>query len=1298
MDLNIEKLDINASSSEIVDYLERFELWSLIHKDKKKEMQTAYFLTAIGKEAYALLKSLCFPDAPATLEYTKLKEIILRHFKPVNFEAAERAKFHSLVRSPNQSVRNFILTLQCQASKCNFQNQLEIALRDRIIAGINDQNIQRKLLLLPDATFQSVRNYCEQFEDVNTATSEQSTILANSSTQRSNVQQSFRKFDTNQKVQNRITVPKVGSCASCGLNHLRSSCRFRNAKCNKCGKIGHIARICRSRTLLVQKASEDSCDDQEVVNSLDDEFESLTLAASNSKHIYQELFTENGETHRFIIDTGSEESIIAESELRIFYPKYHLRPSNTIIRGVTGHELPLLGYCFIPIYRDNTGTVICKFLVTSSGLPILGLTNLRLLKIKFSLAADSASRHDMEKRILNLLDECSRCSGGMKIPEVNLEVSGDPVFCKRRILPYGLRESVKRELDSLVQNDILVPVSSSCWATPIVTPLKRDGCTPRICGDYRITLNKCLLQQSCTTLEPEDIMNRLSNSSFFSKIDLKNAFLQIPLDESSSCLTTITTPWGLYRYKFLPFGLSVSPSIFQHAIDSVIAGLEGVESYQDDLIIHGPEKSSHDLRLLRLLERLRDFNVTLNSSKCQLFVDRINCLGLLLDKDGIKPDPDRLSPLINAPSPRNFKELKSTLGAIQYYSKFIPNFARRADPLFVLMSEGSFEWSSNHEVCLRSLYNHLKSNIILTPFSPNLPSTLITDASNIGIGAVLEQQGKPVLFISRRLSVAERGYSQTLLEALAVWWAVNRLHKYLFNSKFTIVTDHQALKYIYDPGKSLSRNSTAMVQRWSIALGAYNYTIQHRNAKNIQHADFLSRYSKMDAPPITETECLLVQPLPVNRSELILETKKYFNSISIALSKGWNSSLKRKFPQFYSRREELSLTPDGILCLNDRIVIPPTLRTAVLNDLHSSHLGIDKMKSLARLTCWWPEINEDITQRAKNCSQCINKIVSKPSKWTPWPLSCESWQRIHADYCGPFLGKYYALIIIDSFSKWPEVFFTTNPNAEFTMQALRKTFSREGVPVALVTDNGTHFAASNLTQWLTSLGCKHLFTAPRHPQSNGLAENFVRTLKSAISSSDVSNFSELDKTVDNFLLQYRNACHASTKMSPANLFKNRTLRSNMRCIDSAEVTFQRGNDYRLAKGIILRNLGERMVQILDLSDASCHRRHVDQIRFNIQDQKPDMSLQSEFDESRTNADDMEERAAEESPGGNVADHDRPSGTNELRRSNRLIEECFRNPRGIKKPAVDVIIIHSIGLINSTFIGFEHSIKLQCSLS
>ena len=216
-------------------------------------------------------------------------------------------------------------------------------------------------------------------------------------------------------------------------------------------------------------------------------------------------------------------------------------------------------------------------------------------------------------------------------------------------------------------------------------------------------------------------------------------------------------------------------------------------------------------------------------------------MGYTVDGDGIRPDVNRVAALQNAPRPTSIKALQSFLGFTQYYSKFVRNFSLVAQPLFDLATLGEpFEWTTEAEKSYNDLLNAILRGPVLRSFQTNKRSEVVVDASETTIGAVLEQESHPVVCISRRLSKAEVNYSQTQREALAIVWAVRRLHKYLFGSTFLLVTDHKALKYIFQPESSLAKTTTAMLQRWAIELSAYSYEIQHRSGKNIPQADSLS--------------------------------------------------------------------------------------------------------------------------------------------------------------------------------------------------------------------------------------------------------------------------------------------------------------------------------------------------------------------------------------------------------------------------------------------------------------------------
>jgi hypothetical protein len=670
---------------------------------------------------------------------------------------------------------------------------------------------------------------------------------------------------------------------------------------------------------------------------------------------------------------------------------------------VTGHLVQLKGQRQFAI-TNSSSSIPIQFLVYD-GPSILGLDGLRSLGNELSLSclvAVSASPYECPGDISTLIDICGRAEGGLSIPPVQIPVKGDPVFRKSRPLPFGLRTPVKAVIDKLVDQNVLVPVESSRWATPIVTPLKSDG-SPRVCGDFKVSVNPLLYQKATTTLEAEDMFAALKHASFFSKVDFQNAFLQIPLDKKSQELTTLNTMWGLYAHRFLPFGLTSSPSIFQEFMDTLCKDLIGVRAYQDDILVFGSDRPSHDKALLNLLKRLVQYNVKINVKKSVFGVTQLDYLGYRISIRGIEPNADRLRPIVEAPLPTDCSQLRSWLGCMQYYSRFIPNFAELAGPLFSLAtgSSSDFCWTDKYNSAFKEISSAILSCKPLIPFSTDEPISLIVDASEYAIGGVLEQDGRPVICVSRKMSSAETGYSQTQREALSIIWCVKRLHKYLFGTHFTLVTDHQSLQYIFSEKSSASKATSNMLQRWAIALSGYNYTVIHRPGRHIPQADFLSRYACFEEPD--EKLSLFVQPLPVDRNSVISETRRVYGPVLAALRRGWSNSAKKNFQRLYAKREELSVSPDGVLCLNELTVVPPILRRPFLEHLHSGHIGVDKMKSLSRLICWWPELNEDIISFCRNCVKCKECKPRTHPSWSPWPLTYRPFQRVHVDYLGPLL-------------------------------------------------------------------------------------------------------------------------------------------------------------------------------------------------------------------------------------------------------------------------------------------------------
>ena len=1194
----IEPLDITDING-IADWHTRFQQYLLTNEDiTTKKIETPFYLSHVGKPAFKLLKNLAFPDDVTTLTVDALQKLLEDHLTPTNYEAAAREQFHNLTKKPDETYKSFTLRLTHQAAKCGFYGkELDTQMRDRLIAGVRDTELKRKLLKEKPPDFKQAKSIVQDWDAVNQALQEPSD--ANVMTTRKTFQKpkGFTSFQPvtgkpnwnkpRQRFQPNRRTANSGKCDSCGGNHMRFTCKFKTAECHSCHKIGHIAKVCRSKpTRQNQHVRTTEIDSKTEIDPSDSDADELQiLSVKSDRHLYQKVTFDNGQTSDFVIDTGSPVNFMSKSELQRLQLNAKLQRTSSTITGVSGHKLPVVGQIQTCVTVDDRTTSI-PILITKSGPNVLGLEGLRTLQIQLVLGNDIPA--PLSQPIRNLIFECSQSKGGINIEPVSLEHVGDPKFSKARPLSYGLQGPVQQNLNDLVSEGILKPVNSSSWATPIVTPIKPNG-QPRICGDYRVTVNK-QLRQTATTTPPMDDMFQGLTGRFFTKIDLTHAFLQIPLTPEAKELTTINTPFGLFQYQYLPFGLNVSPGIFQREINKIIAGLEGTKAYQDDIIVFANSRAEHDKRLLLLLKNLKRYNVRINAQKSEFAVTRLRYLGYILENNGISPDTERIKAVSEAPKPDSAAKLQSLLGFAQFYARFVPNFANIVRPLYDLLRE-DFNWTPTANKAYEELITSLLTGKVLKPFQLGAPTELIVDASQYALGAILHQNDHPVLCISRKLTSAEQSYSQTLKEALAIHWSVQRLHKYLFGQKFTVVTDHQALAYIFGSDSSINKATSRMLQRWALDLSGYDFVIKHRPGKEILHADYLSRHSSFEEPPVTHN-IAFSDNLPISRNTLIEETRSFYAPVIAALKHGWSNSAKKRFPTLHANRDNMHLTADGVIIFQDRPLIPPTLRQTFLEFLHSAHLGRDKTVSLSRFTCYWPSILKDIKTFIRSCKKCSRKTKTH-NYCTPWPIPFQPQQRVHADYCGPFLDSYYALIIEDAYSKWPEVFLTKTMNAEFSKQVFQKFFAREGVPQILVTDNGTHFTANHLQTWLRKIGCTALQIAPRHPQSNGLAENFVKTLKTAIRMSSPNSLQDLNSCIDHFLLHYRNATHATTGKAPAQLYKGRMLRMNS--LDTADIQFYRGNNNRITNGLIIGKIGTRMFHVLDLADGSVHKRHRDQI-------------------------------------------------------------------------------------------------------
>lgn len=393
----------------------------------------------------------------------------------------------------------------------------------------------------------------------------------------------------------------------------------------------------------------------------------------------------------------------------------------------------------------------------------------------------------------------------------------------------------------MIDMDIIEP-SESPYASSIVVAKKSDG-SNRICIDYR-NLNKVTIFDAEPMPDLEEIMTKISQSRFFSKIDLCKGYWQIPMRPKDRDLTSFLTPDGLYKFKVMPFGMSNSPATFNRLMRKVLKDLKHTVCFLDDILIHTDSFEEHLLELKRVLGRLRQGNLTAKPSKCEIGQTQLLYLGHIIGEGILKPAIEKLKAVEDAPRPSTKKEVRSFLGLLGYYRKFVPNFATVAAPLSDLTKKGvpnKFEWKQECENAFKTLKSMLLSSPILR--LPDLSKSFIlrTDASNHGVGAVLMQihDGKkyPVAYASRKLIEREQRYSVIEKECLAIVWALQKFQAYLYGRLFTIETDHQPLVHLQ---KARVLNSRLM--RWSLFLQSYNFIAEVIKGSENIGADFLSRH------------------------------------------------------------------------------------------------------------------------------------------------------------------------------------------------------------------------------------------------------------------------------------------------------------------------------------------------------------------------------------------------------------------------------------------------------------------------
>ena len=696
---------------------------------------------------------------------------------------------------------------------------------------------------------------------------------------------------------------------------------------------------------------------------------------------------------------------------------------------------------------------------------------------------------------------------------IQLDPSVKPKQTPCRPVALHLKDAFRAEIDKMLKLGVIRPVHHATpWINSFVLVESKDKKTGkpklRICLDPT-NLNKAIVREPYCFRTPDDIAHKLANAKHITVVDMNKGYWHEALDAESQLLTTFNTEEGRFCFTVMPFGTTVAGDVFQRKLDTIINKVPQVTGIADDLMIVGYEEdgSDHDKALTELLETCRKNNLKLNYDKIQYKAQSVEFFGETYTVNGRLPSKDKVKAIAEMPEPKNLKEVQTFNGMLQYLSKFSARIAELSEPVRDLTRKNApFMWGPEHSDAFKMLKKEITEAPVLRYYDPKKPVTLQTDASGGGLGAVLLQEQHPVYFASKALTDAEKGYVAIELEALAIAWAMEKFHHFLYANHFTLETDQKPLVAILT--KSLNE-ATPRMQRLLMRTLPYDFEIKYLPGPQNQLADCLSRIGcqkdQIQLPKVNVNEITATLTAPAAQlTKLKNETEQDDELVLLkdAVMKGWPKTIQdlpQEIQPYWNFREELTIE-DGLVLKLTRIVIPKSMHNEILQQLHAGHLGLTKCKERARETVYWPGLYDQLKELVTNCEICLKYSTSNKSPAKEQQMGQEipltPWTKLASDIFHFENASY--LLVVDYHSRFPVICKLDSMSAHNVTNYMRAIFSEYGWPEKLITDNGPCYKSDTFKSAMHDMGVEHITSSPHYPQSNGLAEKYVQIAKNLL--------------------------------------------------------------------------------------------------------------------------------------------------------------------------------------------------------